>query len=145
KDLLVGRVAEHHRIAGLARRGDARWIEIERDVFETLRLEHARHVLADASETAENDVIAPSDFSRRGAFALEGGARRSRLPQQETRDTLVVVEEERTQEHGEHDRHEERLAEARRDESRRKRDRAERHAEFAADRDDETGTQRLEQ
>ena len=60
--LLVRRVAVHHRIAGLPGRADPAGIQIDGNVFETLRLEHARDVLADAAEAAQDDVLALRDL-----------------------------------------------------------------------------------
>src|SRR6185312_12223081 len=132
------------RVAGLARGGDSGRVEIERDVLEALRFKHPRHVLSDAPEAAENYVISPSDVACRTGLALECGAGWPGLTQQETRDALVDVEDERAQHHREHDGQEQRLAEAARDEAGRERDRAEGNSELAADRDDDAGAQCLE-
>ena len=62
--LFVGGVAVHHRLADLARGAHAHRVEIDGDVFEALRLEHPRHVLAHAAEAAQDDVLALGDRQR---------------------------------------------------------------------------------
>ena len=54
-------------------------VEIDGDVFEALRLEHARHVLADAAEAAEDHVLALGHGLRGGVLAFDGGLRRPAL------------------------------------------------------------------
>ena len=74
--LFIRGVSEDHRIPCLAGRADARWIEVQRDVFEVVRFKHARNVLPHAPEAAENDVLALGDAESCRVYAYERGARR---------------------------------------------------------------------
>ena len=132
--VLVRGIAEDHRVAGLPRRADTRRIQIERDKFKTLRFEHPRNILPDAPEAAQDHVIARGDLPRRRRLALDRRRRRPLLAQQQTGDALVVAEDERAEHHGEHDRHQQRFAPLRRNQTAAQRDREERDAKLAADR-----------
>ena len=78
-------------VARLARGAHARRIEVDGDVLEAMRLQHARHVLPDAAEAAQDHVLALGDAVGDGILALDGGAGRPALAQQEARDALVVA------------------------------------------------------
>src|SRR2546429_9880188 len=113
-------------------------------VLEALCLEHARHVLSDAAETAEDHVLAERNLVGGGFLALARGTHRAVLAQQEPGDALVVVEDQRAQHHREHDRDQQRLAERLGHHAPLQQDGAERDPELAADRNDDAGAQRLE-
>jgi hypothetical protein len=123
---------------------DARRVKIERDVLEALGFEHAPHVLADAAETAEDDVLALGNLLSRRLFALGGGEDRCVLVQQKARHALVVVEDHRTQHHREHDRNQQRLDQPLGGEPGLQQHRAERDAELPADRHHDARAQCLE-
>ena len=144
EQFLVRRVAEQDRIPGLACGADARRVEVERDVFETLRFEHPRHVLADAAEAAQDDVLTPRDLGGGSLLTLAGGGGWGVLMQQPACDALVVVEDQRAQQHRQHDRDQQRLAEAFGHQPGLQQDGAQRHPELAADGHDDAGAQRLE-
>ena len=144
EQFFIRRIAEHDRVAGLACGADARRVEVERDVFESLRFQHPRHVLADAAEAAQDDVLAPGDFMGGSLLTLAGGGRRGLLAQQPARDALVVVEDQRAQQHRQHDRDQQRLAQAFRRQPGLQQDGAQRDPELTADGHDDAGAQRLE-
>ena len=81
--LLVGTVAEQHRVAGLARQADAGRIEIERQVLEAQRFKHPRDVLADAAEAAQDHVLALRERAGGRGLALQRRRRRPALAQQQ--------------------------------------------------------------
>ena len=92
--LLVGGISVHHRLADLPRGAHPYRIEIDGDVFEALRLQHARHVLAHAAEAAQDDVLALGDRQGDGILAFDGGLRRTAFTQQPARHALVVGQED---------------------------------------------------
>ena len=116
--VFVRRVTEHHRIARLAGGADPRRIEVERDVFEALRFQHPRDVLADATEAAQDDVLALRRSRCVATSSRRARARRSVLAQQEARDALLLLRMNGTQHHRQHDGHQQGLAESARDQPR---------------------------
>ena len=77
------RVAVHHGIARLARIAHAERVEVERDVLEAALLEHARQVLPDAAEAADDHVLAPREFAGRGRLERHlGGVDRAPAQQE---------------------------------------------------------------
>ena len=61
----LSRVAVDDRVARLSAGADAISVQVERNVLEAGLLEHARNVLADPAETADDHVIALRDGERR--------------------------------------------------------------------------------
>ena len=137
--LLVGGIAVHHRLAHLPRGAHAHRVEIDGDVFEALRFEHARHVLADAAEAAQDHVLALGDGQRRRVLAFDRGFRRAALAQQQARHALVVGEDHRRQHHAQHHGDQQRLRDGRIDGLVLQQQREQRDAEFAADRERDAG------
>ena len=142
--LLVGGIAVHHRLPHLPRGAHAHRIEIDGDVFEALRFEHARHVLADAAEAAQDDVLAFGHRQRHRVLALDGGLRRAALAQQQARHALVVGEDHRRQHHAQHHGDHQRLRDGRIDGLVLHQQREQRDAELATDGERDAGAKRLE-
>ena len=142
--LLVGGVAVHHRLADLPRGTHAHRVEIDGDVFEALRLEHARHVLSDAAEAAQDDVLALGHRQRGGVLALDRGLRRAALAQQQRAMRLLLARITGASTMRQHHRHQHRLRDGRIDGLVLQQQREQRDAEFAAHREREAGAQRLE-
>ena len=140
--LCLAGVAVDDRIAGLARRAHPRGIVVERDVFETQLLQHARKVLTDATESAQDDVLALRHGVCARQFACQCRRRRTALPQQPARNLLVVADDERAYDHAQHDRGQQRLHDVRRDQLVAQQDGEQCEAEFTANTDDDPGAQR---
>jgi hypothetical protein len=109
------RIAEHDRFARRRRRRDAIGVEVERDVRETLVLQHAREVLPRTAVAANDDVGTLPQALRRNARHLQRLLHpfRRRQPQY---DAVGVLDQERSGEHREQHRGENRLQQVRIDE-----------------------------
>ena len=110
-------------------------------------LEHAPDVLADAAETAQDDVLAPGERRIGGRLARHGGRQgraRAGFAQQPARDALVVPDRKWREHHAERDRGQQRLHEGGVDVAVVDQQREQCEAEFPAGTEHQAGTQRLE-
>src|SRR6202021_2126646 len=83
-------VAVNDRIAGLSADANPVSIQLEGDELESGRFEHARDILADTAETADDDVIAFGDGQSRLGLAHRLGVRRPGFAEQGARNTPIV-------------------------------------------------------
>ena len=89
-------VAEDDRIARLPRRLHATRIHVERDVLEALLLQHAREVLPDAAEAADDHVIAAAQCRMRPrARARSRSGAGVAASEQHIGDAAVVADQQR--------------------------------------------------
>ena len=105
----LGGIAVDDRVAGLAGVTHAERIEVERDELEPAAFEHAREVLADPPEPADDHVLALGELARRGGLERHLGRLDRAAPEDEVGDAPVVSHQQRTGQHAERDRGEQRL------------------------------------
>ena len=137
------RVSVDHRIARLARIPDPERVEVECDVLEAVFFQHARQVLPDPPETADDHVLAACQFAGRRRLERDFRSHCGRAPQDQVRDAAVVTHDQRAEHHAERDRRQQRLHDAGVDHAALEQQREQREPEFAAHADDDAGAQRL--
>ena len=143
----VGGVAEHHQTPSRATCTHPRRIEIHREAFVPLRLEHTREVLSHPTVAAEDHMLARREFGDGAILRRQLGSDtrgRPALAQQEPCDAAVLTQEQRRAHHAEHDRDQQRLTDLIRHHLALDQDGEDRDAELAPHRQHDSGPHRLE-
>ena len=145
QQLLITAVTEYHGLTGCTCHTDTRRVQIDGNELEALGLEHAGNVLADTAKSTQDHVFACSQFAGEPCVTVQQRSRWTALAEQEARNTPVVADQQRADDHAQHHRDKQRLSNVAGQNGAAPEQQSQQcHTEFAAASENDAGTHRTE-